>query len=651
MNEQPTSDVVNLATETIFRNTLSTLIKRKDTFLWCAIIPISFVVFLNLVFMFREGDFKDPAFNGVLLISGIIFSLMIIILNLIPETLVEKKKDQTNFNPSELLSIFLAHLVYVYTLNFGLLVAGFLVGFDFNISYLNWVYSVFFFFILTVASFSLGLILSSIRNGQFATITGVVISVIAFLYNIIILIRPNLFLMLPAVFRDIFRLNPLTAGSSVITYFFMDGAWGGYFNPIEWGQIVIIVIMTVFLLSCGIFLYFRTINGKQENIEKSGEVASFKDFAIPALAAILLIPLQYILEFIIIALIYFIPIFESLILKKTIVPLLGALIGSIIIYFVMIPFLRIKSVGLSQSGDRMDLIVSFSLFSVFWVVITGLSLFTIIFSSNFDTKLEFFTNFLSLSSNQIFDPFLLLLWIFGFVICVALFQELIYRRIVISLLENKGMSSISAVLVSSCAFALILLPFTLDFQIKLFQGSLISLMTNYQTEFLILTACYNFLTLFCLGFMCGAAYVITRNILFPILIQVLNRALIFLVFIALTLDNQLIHFIVTSIIILVNIIGILVIFAFIMDFKLVPKEKFNQLFENKSLINSKQGLLGFFIILCGLLTFTQLFPFSEVPYILGLLFHTSIIIIVIVNSRKLLNREREKENILVGEII
>ena len=62
------------------------------------------------------------------------------------------------------------------------------------------------------------------------------------------------------------------------------------------------------------------------------------------------------------------------------------------------------------------------------------------------------------SYSKFYDPFFLYFFIIYFVIVTPLFTEIIYRRTVIPLLEDRGLSPFHAVIVSSFGFCLFHLP-------------------------------------------------------------------------------------------------------------------------------------------------------------------------------------------------
>jgi hypothetical protein len=124
-----------------------------------------------------------------------------------------------------------------------------------------------------------------------------------------------------------------------------------------------------------------------------------------------------------------------------------------------------------------------------------------------------------------------------------------------------------------------------------------------------------------------------------------------MVYIAVTLNIQIMIGLVSFITVIVNITGFFVIFVLILDLKLIEQGQIIQLSKIKSTVENKHSILGFFIILCGLMIYFLTIPFNEVPFILGVIAHVVIIISVLLNSRKFLKGNPEEVGKLVGDIV
>ncbi|TFG04216.1 CPBP family intramembrane metalloprotease [Candidatus Thorarchaeota archaeon] len=91
-------------------------------------------------------------------------------------------------------------------------------------------------------------------------------------------------------------------------------------------------------------------------------------------------------------------------------------------------------------------------------------------------------------------------------------EELLYRRIVIPMCESRGMGTLSAILSSTLAFALAHVP--LDILNGNFAGAVLHFWTTFIT-----------------GFALGVLYVLTRNLIYPILVHAAINAFSFTAYI------------------------------------------------------------------------------------------------------------------------
>ncbi|MFX1320535.1 MAG: lysostaphin resistance A-like protein [Promethearchaeota archaeon] len=182
---------------------------------------------------------------------------------------------------------------------------------------------------------------------------------------------------------------------------------------------------------------------------------------------------------------------------------LSQFIGAFMIYFVFIPLFKAKD---AENPP-------FTLFNSFRTILLICVTLTIVVSINFILYYVFglldlnpqsgYTTIL-LSLEHLANPLNILIYYLPLTIGAAVYEELIYRRLLIPLLEQRGMSPSPAVLSSSLLFALAHLPD--DLMSANFAGTIMHIST-----------------VFIIGIALGFIYILTRNVFYAILIHgVLN---------------------------------------------------------------------------------------------------------------------------------
>ncbi len=105
-----------------------------------------------------------------------------------------------------------------------------------------------------------------------------------------------------------------------------------------------------------------------------------------------------------------------------------------------------------------------------------------------------------LNPGHLTNPLNILIYYLPLTVGAPIYEELVYRRLLIPLLENRGMKPLTAITSSSLLFAIAHLP------ADLINGNLAGGIVHITAVFLI-------------GFSLGLIYILTRNILFPIIIH------------------------------------------------------------------------------------------------------------------------------------
>ena len=191
------------------------------------------------------------------------------------------------------------------------------------------------------------------------------------------------------------------------------------------------------------------------------------------------------------------------------------------------------------------------------------------------------------------DPALEILYLFLLLMSIVMFSELFVRRTIIPLLEDRGVTPVYAIILSSLGNSLIILPLYI---IQIFQGRLY--MPYMVLEFASITV---------LGLFAGITYIITRNILFPILIGFLYNSYEMIGFLGRSSENEML----LTIFDLVSIISLLVTILFVIYviWRFRGKESVNKFIKKikiRSAHKIQRGIIGFFVISIGLLVIQAL---------------------------------------------
>ncbi|UCC19528.1 MAG: CPBP family intramembrane metalloprotease [Promethearchaeota archaeon] len=187
------------------------------------------------------------------------------------------------------------------------------------------------------------------------------------------------------------------------------------------------------------------------------------------------------------------------VISNLLIVFLSQLIGTFVVYFILIPLFKVKNsefrqVNLFNSLRTVLLICgTFTLISsISFVLVYIFGLFNLIPQSGY-------TNVL-LNIGHLANPLNILIYYLPLTIGAAVYEELVYRRLLIPLLEQRGMSPSPAILFSSLLFALAHLP-----------NDLIA--ANLTGTIIHISA------VFFIGISLGLIYVITRNVLYSMVIH------------------------------------------------------------------------------------------------------------------------------------
>ncbi|MFX1570601.1 MAG: lysostaphin resistance A-like protein, partial [Promethearchaeota archaeon] len=187
------------------------------------------------------------------------------------------------------------------------------------------------------------------------------------------------------------------------------------------------------------------------------------------------------------------------VITNLLIAFISQVIGALIVYFILIPLFKVKN-----SEYR-----NLTLFNSLRTIALICGTFTLITSINFGLLYIFslfnlipqsgYTSII-LNAGHLANPLNIVIYYLPLTIGAAVYEELLYRRLLIPLLEQRGMSPSPTILTSSLLFALAHLP-----------DDLISANPTGTIMHII--------AVFFIGVSLGLIYIITRNILYPMLIH------------------------------------------------------------------------------------------------------------------------------------
>jgi membrane protease YdiL (CAAX protease family) len=232
--------------------------------------------------------------------------------------------------------------------------------------------------------------------------------------------------------------------------------------------------------------------------ERNGKFLNFfTGSMVVGLGVLLLTILSTIISFIIISTGFYLPF--DYVITNLLILFISQIIGALIVYFVLIPLFKAKNTEFhrvtSLNSMRTILIICGTITlvaSINFGLIFIFRLFGLIPQSGYFNII--------LNTSHLANPLNILIYYLPLTVGAAVYEELIYRRLLIPILEQRGMSSSPAILSSSLLFALAHLP---D-----------DLMSANPTGTII-----HISAVFFIGISLGLIYVLTRNILYSIIIH------------------------------------------------------------------------------------------------------------------------------------
>ncbi|MFX0066399.1 MAG: lysostaphin resistance A-like protein [Candidatus Hermodarchaeota archaeon] len=179
-----------------------------------------------------------------------------------------------------------------------------------------------------------------------------------------------------------------------------------------------------------------------------------------------------------------------------------------------------------------------------------------------------------LTADHIANPFIILLYFVPVTIGAAVFEELVFRRMLIPLLEERGMAPFTAVIASSLIFAFVHLPN------DLISGNLAGAIIHISGVLII-------------GFVLGLSYVLTRNILFPMIVHALMNFVSFAGPIVILMENDGLALVYGLTLLLIFLVTIGVAIFAVWQYFRVSTADWVTIIKEKSAIRILPGLVGF----------------------------------------------------------
>ncbi|MFW9904839.1 MAG: lysostaphin resistance A-like protein [Candidatus Thorarchaeota archaeon] len=191
------------------------------------------------------------------------------------------------------------------------------------------------------------------------------------------------------------------------------------------------------------------------------------------------------------------PLYEPI--WNLIILFLSQILATIIIFLWGIPWLKVKNVRQFPVNKYIFISVLF-LICLTWAIIIVKTVIIAIVIDFFQLETPKTAAEALLIPKEILSPITIIIFFAPLIIGAPLFEELVYRRILIPLLEERGMTTAGAVLASSIFFTLLHLP------PDLLYGNMTGTILHISSVGILALAL-------------GISYIKTRNIVYPILIH------------------------------------------------------------------------------------------------------------------------------------
>ncbi len=266
----------------------------------------------------------------------------------------------------------------------------------------------------------------------------------------------------------------------------------------------------------------------------------------------------------------------DILIFSLLITFLSQFAGILIIYFLVIPLMKIKEVKKQSFTSRNLFRTVLLICSTFTVNIINNYVFITIFDLFNLVPQSGYTGIL-LNASHLSNPLNVIIYYLPLTIGAPIFEELLYRRTIIPMLEKRGMAPFTAILTSSIVFAIA------HFPNDLINGNLYG-------------GIMHCLGVFYISISLGIVYIITRNILFPIIIHSFINFLSFSGPLINTLENEILLLSYNMLIISIAIMGIGILIYCVWQYFKRRSTDWVIILKKRSSQNIMLGLIVFLII-------------------------------------------------------
>ena len=376
--------------------------------------------------------------------------------------------------------------------------------------------------------------------------------------------------------------------------------------------------------------------GVDGNLRK--EKLKFLNLITPILAVTAGINIQIIISYI---LIFIIPLINLILPLNSVsasllTMFLSQIFGSIIIYFIFLRFFHIqKDFSNPMSGSNLSCMIS--LVSVGYSTCALISfLLTFIFTL---LNLRPQTGYGAIlpEGQHLTDIFTMMLYFMAPTLGAGIFEELVYRRMAIPLLEKHGMSPFSAVLASASFFSISHIPN------DLLNGNLSG-------------GIIHSLVVFIIGMMVGIMYIFSRKIIYSIIIHAIFNFLSFTGYLIILIGIPALFIINSFLNYTLIILGVILLIYSIIKFIYKPNWLWRMKLREESRHSTKLSILGFItmgtIYIISSTLIQLLIPYlisigitveSTLLLINGICMFTTLIMLWIGNRKNLITFNKDKK--------
>jgi membrane protease YdiL (CAAX protease family) len=262
--------------------------------------------------------------------------------------------------------------------------------------------------------------------------------------------------------------------------------------------------------------------------------------------------------------------------------LVGQIIGSVVAFFFLFSVFRVEKVETqTPTTKRLVLILGVCCLAVTLAVFVSLAL--VLLFSTLGIPVTHSYEGLILGSQHLSNPWNIVLFLGTGVVGAAVFEELVFRRMLIPALEMRGMSPTGAVIASSLGFALIHLP---------------NDAINGSPGFVVT----HFISAVVIGLILGFVYIFTRNVIFPMIIHGFNNAVAFGEVLLITLNDFNLLLMYALIMLVIWVIAVVVAVYIGIQFFSSNPPRWVETMHQKATINVLPGIAGYFLLAFGLVS-------------------------------------------------